>query len=53
MLQSARDCACALVALVVLRAERLEHEVIRNEPERRSEAVRNKRHLQILSPVAS
>ena len=39
-----------VVVLVVLRAERLKQEAIRNEPEWRLEVVRNERHLDIVSP---
>ena len=41
-----------MVVLVVLRAERLEQEVIRSEPEWRLVVVRNEGHLGIVSPVA-
>jgi hypothetical protein len=42
-----------VVVLVVLGAERLKQEVIRNEPKWRTEVVRNEGHLDIVSPVAS
>ena len=42
-----------MVVLVVLRAERLEQEVLGNESGRRLEAVRDEGHLDIVSPVAS
>ena len=41
-----------MVVLVVLRAERLEQEAIRGEPERRLEVVRDEGHLDIVPPVA-